>query len=186
MTTWPTRRSGSSPYDFSKTIVENVKENGEKTQGVRENPFWGLPYARDGIVPSQSIPTTHPFWEQDPLDWLSNISNQFWYLGCCNHGKLHCSPSHRTPGPHQGAPLPSNPSWEDAHLWETSFSSWSCSLPCLPGVPSNQLFLGGCTSVGNAPLGYFSFWLPILAALWPLPYLLPLCMHLFIVNIFDL
>ena len=29
----------SSPYDFSKTIVENVKENGEKTQGARENPF---------------------------------------------------------------------------------------------------------------------------------------------------
>ena len=29
----------SSPYDFSKTIVENVKENGEKTQGTGENPF---------------------------------------------------------------------------------------------------------------------------------------------------
>ena len=32
-------RAGSSPYDFSKTIVENVKENGEKTQGAGENPF---------------------------------------------------------------------------------------------------------------------------------------------------
>ena len=31
--------SFSSSHDFSKTIVENVKENGEKTQGFRENPF---------------------------------------------------------------------------------------------------------------------------------------------------
>ena len=31
--------TSSSPYDFSKTIVENIKENGEKTQGTRENPF---------------------------------------------------------------------------------------------------------------------------------------------------
>ena len=32
-------RTPSSPYDFSETIVENVKENGEKTQGAGENPF---------------------------------------------------------------------------------------------------------------------------------------------------
>ena len=29
----------SSPYDFSKTIIENVKENGERTQGAGKNPF---------------------------------------------------------------------------------------------------------------------------------------------------
>ena len=68
----------SSPYDFSRTIVENVKENGEKTQGVRGNPFWGLPYAGDGVLPSQSIPTAHPFWEQDPLDWSGDIPNQLF------------------------------------------------------------------------------------------------------------
>ena len=119
----------SSPYDFSKTIVKNVKENGEKTQGTGENPFWGFPYTCDGVLPSQSIPMAHPFWERHPwLDRVASLANSGAW-GVSIVGKFIFSPSRGTPGLHQGAPLPSNPSWEDSHPWETSFSSRSRGSP---------------------------------------------------------
>ena len=86
----------SSPYDFSKTIVENVKENGEKTQGTGENPFWGLPYTCDGVLPSQSIPTANPFWEQHPwLDQVASLANSGAW-GVAIMGKFIFSPSRGT------------------------------------------------------------------------------------------
>ena len=100
-------------------------------------------------------------------------------------GKLIFSPSRGTPGLHQGTPLPSNPSWEDSHLWETSFSSRSRGSP-----------------VSWVPLPINYFWEA--AHLWEMlppaiplpatypgrfatpPLFVPLCMHLFIANIFNL
>ena len=84
-----------------------------------------------------------------------------------------------------GRSPPSNPSWEDAHPWESSFSSQS------RGFPASWVPL---------PINYFREdvhpW-EMLPRLFPLPatypghfatppLFVPSCMYLFIANIFDL
>ena len=95
--------------------------------------------------------------------------------------------------PHHMAPLgfpralpPSNPSWEDAHLWESFFSSWPHSFPALPGIPSPSITSCRMPICGKSSPQLFP--LPgVHSGLLQLPLnLLPLCMHLFIANIFDL
>ena len=46
---------------MSRKMGKKLKEPGKTLSE-------GSTYARDGVLPSQSVPTTHPFWEQDPLD----------------------------------------------------------------------------------------------------------------------
>ena len=100
-------------------------------------------------------------------------------------GKLIFSPSRGTPGLHQGTPLPSNPSWEDSHPWETSFSSQSRGSPP-PGCPFSSIISRRTLILGKCSPRLFP-----LPATYPgrfatPPLFVPLCVHLFIANIFDL
>src|ERR1700743_2778378 len=98
-----------------------------------------------------------------------DILDQIWCLGCCNCGKHHFFPITQHPWASSGRSLPSNPSWEDAHLWETFFSSQSCGFPCLPSIIPGRM----------PDRGKYFLWLFSLpdTCLRPLPYLFPLCMH---------
>ena len=56
----------SSPYDNSKTIVANVKENGEKTQGIGKTLSEGSPMLLMGFYPSRASLQPTPFGTRTP------------------------------------------------------------------------------------------------------------------------
>ena len=162
----------------------NVKENGTKTQRVEKNPFWGSPALAMRFYPSRTFPKHTPFGNSTP-GLIRAYPQQILVPGVLQLWETLFFSYHTLPLSFLMALSPIKSFWEDAYLWESSFLliTW---LPWPPGVSSHQLFPGGCPSVANAPLSSFPFWVPTPAALQPIPYLCPLCMHLFIANISDL
>ena len=142
---WFTPLANSCPDNFSKTIVANVKGNGEKTQGVGENSCWGLPYAHDRVLPSQSTPMAHPFLEWHPwLDWVVSLADSGAW-GVAIVGNFSFSPSPGTPRlPHDTPP-------HQIVLGGCRSMGTTFFLPImqLPGIPSHTLFSVGCSSMEN-------------------------------------
>ena len=52
----PRRKLLSNPYNFSKTIVANVKADGEKTQGIGETLSEGSPMLAMEFYPPRAFP----------------------------------------------------------------------------------------------------------------------------------
>ena len=161
------------------------REMTKKLKGLGGTLSEGFPHARDGVLPSRSIPMAHPFWEWHPwLDWVASLANSgAWDVVIV--GKFIFSPSRGTPGLHQGAPLPSNPSWRIPIRGKPLFPpDHAAFLPpgCpFPSIISRRMFIRGKCSPRLFP---FPATYPGRFATPPL--FVPLCMHLFIANILNL
>ena len=76
----------------------------KKLKGLGKTLSEGSPMPHDGVLPSQSIPTAHPFWEWHPqLGQVASLANSGAW-GVVIAGKFICSPSCSIPGLPQGAP----------------------------------------------------------------------------------
>ena len=173
------------PYDFSKTVLANVKGNGKKTQGVGKNPFSGLPYARNGVLPSQSVPMAHPFWEWHP--WLDRV------VSLANSGAWGVAIVGKLKFPHHAAPLgflralpaikscPGGCPSVGIHFFLPIMQ-----LPRSPRHPSPSIIFGRMPIHGKCFPPLFPLPGTHPGHLQPLPYVSPVCMHLVIANIFYL
>ena len=121
-----------------KLLWRMSREMAKKLKGFGKTLSEGFPYAHDGALPSQSIPTAYPFPERHP--WLDRgIPGQFWCRGCCARGKLRDFPIMRRCGLPSGAhpyqilsgrmPIRGNPSFPPDHV--AFLRSWaSLSINC--------------------------------------------------------
>ena len=72
--------TSSSPYDFSKTILGNVKGNGEKTKGLGKILSEGSPTLAMGFYPPRVFPRPIPSGNGTPglIRWYSPTNSGTW------------------------------------------------------------------------------------------------------------
>ena len=143
---------------------------------------WGKPFLRAcpmltmGFYPPRAFPCPIPLGNGTP-DLIGWHPRSILVPGVLRSWETSGFPHHAAPWASFRRSSPSNPSREDAHPWESFFSSRSRGFPALLGVPFRQLLLVGCPAMGNAPLGYFPFQVQP-PATPPLIYCLNVCTYI--------
>ena len=107
-------------------------------KALGKTPSTGLPYARDGVLPFNSIPMACPFWVGDPLtrsggrSWARDVEIVGNSISLASRSPLwlcHASP-------------PINRFPQDVHPWEFSFFSHHAAPPGLAGRPLPRITSG--------------------------------------------
>ena len=134
---------------------------------------------------SDQLRHSGPDRRQVSSDLLIGIPDQFWCLGCCNCGKFICFPSCGTHELPKGTPC-HQILFRRMPICANSFFPPNHGLSWPPRHPSPSIIFGKMPICGKC----FPSLLPLPDTypghLQPLPYVSPVCMHLFIANTFYL